>query len=344
MDAVPLDVPLATRVAAGLVPVGPVRSREDAATVVAGLRAAAQAAPSHVSRVSELPLPHQPGVIRVVDRAGWVAANASMAQALLDAAAAVGGDAGSPAAGGASMWSRVQAWGQATGNAVQLAAVFSALSGRVLGQYLPFGNPQLVLVAPNVARMEAELGVDPADFRLWVCLHEQTHQLQFAAAPWLGDVLTGYLAAFIDEAPGATHRVRPASALDVVLSPPQRIALDQVSAVMSLLEGYADVMMDRVGPDVVPSVAVLRRRFETRRGDGGAMAVLARLFGLQRKLAQYRDGAAFCSRVIDAVGVSGLNAVYSGPEALPSLSEIHAPLDWVARVHDRAGPRAGGGS
>ena len=47
------------------------------------------------------------------------------------------------------------------------------------------GPARLLLVAPNVVQVERELGVDPGDFRLWVCLHEETHRVQFTANPWL---------------------------------------------------------------------------------------------------------------------------------------------------------------
>ena len=102
---------------------------------------------------------------------------------------------------------------------------------------------------------------------------------------------------------------------------------------MSLLEGYADDMMDRVGPDVVPSVTSIRRKFDKRRGRGGWTRALNKLMAMDLKLAQYRDGARFCRAVIDQVGVDGLNRVYDAAEFLPSPAEIAEPQRWVARVH-----------
>ena len=103
---------------------------------------------------------------------------------------------------------------------------------------------------------------------------------------------------------------------------------------MSLLEGHADVVMDDVGPDVVPTVASIRARFTNRRENAiGLSRVLRRLLGLDAKMRQYREGAAFVRAVQDAVGVEGFNAVWGGPEMLPSPAEIADPAAWVSRVH-----------
>ena len=52
-----------------------------------------------------------------------------------------------------------------------------------------------LLVAPNIVAVERELELVPGDFRLWVCLHEETHRVQFTAVPWL----RGYLNTQIGE-------------------------------------------------------------------------------------------------------------------------------------------------
>jgi coenzyme F420 biosynthesis associated uncharacterized protein len=103
---------------------------------------------------------------------------------------------------------------------------------------------------------------------------------------------------------------------------------------MSLLEGHADVVMDGVGPSVIPSVDAIRGKFDQRRkGVGTLDRLLRRLLGLEAKMAQYRDGAAFVRAVVDKVGMADFNAVWATPDNLPTLAEIHDPDTWVARVH-----------
>jgi coenzyme F420 biosynthesis associated uncharacterized protein len=220
------------------------------------------------------------------------------------------------------------------------------LGTKVLGQFDPFFAPhgRLLLVAPNVVHVEREIRADPTDFRLWVCLHEETHRVQFTANPWLGDHLMAQMNALADtlEPKAILEGLRrgaeairggDGSVLDLVSSPEQKEILDRVTGVMSLLEGHADVVMDGVGPTVIPSVAQIRKKFNQRRQGVGALdKLLRRLLGLDAKMAQYRDGAAFVRHVVDRVGMDDFNAVWSGPESLPSKAEIGDPDAWVARV------------
>ena len=161
---------------------------------------------------------------------------------------------------------------RATG--VQAGGLLAFLSSRVLGQYEIFGTGgRLLLVAPNIVAAERKLGVDPADFRLWVCLHEVTHQLQFTAVPWLKPHLESEIAKFVEATdlnadvlpraaagrPARRRRRRPRArtatprgCMALITDPAQRAVLDRVTAVMSLVEGHAEYVMDGVGPDVVP--------------------------------------------------------------------------------------------
>jgi len=324
-----IDVAAARRAGAVLLRPGPALSRAEASRVVGGLREAAAASVAPVAAVTGLATPPDAGPMLVVDRRAWLDANVEMASAMLADAA---GPAPAPAPGG---W---RGRAEAVGNGVQLGGALGALSGRVLGQFLPFGPPRLVLVAPNVAKIERHLGVVPTDFRLWVCMHEQTHRLQFAAAPWLRGYLARQLGVLIetgDERTPWRERRAPASLIDVITTPAQRVVFDRLTGAMSLLEGYADVMMDLVGPEVVPSVATIRQRFDAQRQRTGWRRLVNRLLGMDLKLAQYRDGAAFCRAVIDRVGVAGLNAVYESSGMLPSLDEIHHPETWLDRAHPR---------
>jgi coenzyme F420 biosynthesis associated uncharacterized protein len=103
---------------------------------------------------------------------------------------------------------------------------------------------------------------------------------------------------------------------------------------MSLLEGHADVVMDDVGPAIVPSVEHIRAKFQKRRANvGGVDKILRRLLGLEAKMRQYRDGAKFVRAVTSQVGTDGFNAVWTSPETLPLPAEIEDPPAWVQRVH-----------
>jgi coenzyme F420 biosynthesis associated uncharacterized protein len=211
---------------------------------------------------------------------------------------------------------------------------------------------RLLLVAPNVVHVERELGVDPHDFRLWVCLHEETHRVQFTAVPWLRHHLLaemegllgiteldpGKLAAMMREGIESIGKLvkgdEETSLLDVLQSPEQRATLERLTAVMSLLEGHADVVMDGVGPDVVPTVGVIRDKFTKRRAGAGPLdQMIRRLLGFDAKLRQYRDGAQFVRGAIDKVGMEGFNAVWAEPANLPTRDEIGDPGLWVTRVH-----------
>ncbi|MFL6156825.1 MAG: zinc-dependent metalloprotease, partial [Marmoricola sp.] len=97
---------------------------------------------------------------------------------------------------------------------------------------------------------------------------------------------------------------------------------------------HADVVMDGVGPEVIPTVARIREKFTQRRkGVGSLDKFLRRLLGLDQKMAQYRDGAVFVRSAVDAVGMEGFNAVWAESANLPTKTEIHDPDAWLKRVH-----------
>ncbi|HEX6872657.1 MAG TPA: zinc-dependent metalloprotease, partial [Micromonosporaceae bacterium] len=239
--------------------------------------------------------------------------------------------------------------------------VLAYLSGRVLGQYEVFASDpgQLLLVAPNIVEIERKLEAQPRDFRLWVCLHEVTHRTQFTAVPWLRAHFLGEVAAFVD-AGGApdqmAERARQAlgaivdlirnpdgrtSVLDLVQTPAQRAVLDRLTALMTLLEGHAEFVMDGVGPDVVPSVAEIRAKFNRRREGGNPVEkTVRRLLGIDVKLRQYAEGRRFVHEVVDLVGMTGFNRIWESPITLPMLSELTDPAAWVARVGARPLPTA----
>ena len=303
---------------------------------------------TEASRKAELPVREVTGLIeggvipeaRVVDRVEWIRAATQSMRVM------TGGTA-SP---------RSFVTGRITG--AQTGAVLAFVSAGILGQFDPFGpdGGELLLVYPNVIAVERQLRVLPADFRLWVCLHEVTHRVQFRANPWLTDHMSRALAVLTEDAGDDVSQVvgrlaqlvrnrrdgvepEPNSSgilglLRAVQSEPQRHALDQLLVLGTLLEGHADHVMDAVGPAVVPSVATIRRRFDERRRrkQPPLQRVLRALLGFDAKLSQYTRGKAFVDHVVGRVGMARFNAVWSSAETLPLPTEIDEPQQWIHRV------------
>ncbi|MFI1191131.1 zinc-dependent metalloprotease [Streptomyces californicus] len=366
-----VDWNLAVATATRLVRPGPDISREEARAVVAELRRHAEASEEHVRAFTRMiPEGTEPEdtPVLVVDRPGWIKANVAGFRELLKPLLAKMEDRRSGGPGGAVLGA---VGGKVTG--VELGMLLSFLASRVLGQYETFapatrelpasanGGGRLLLVAPNIVHVERELDVDPHDFRLWVALHEETHRTQFTSVPWLRDHLQGEIQTFLDETDvdpmTFLERLREAaqslsggrpegeqgesggrSLVDIVQTPAQREVLGRLTAVMSLLEGHADYVMDGVGPGVVGSVSEIREKFQQRRAQGAGRLdqALRKLLGLDAKLRQYKDGEKFVRSVVDEVGMDGFNRVWTSPNTLPTKAEIARPADWVARVHRKA--------
>jgi coenzyme F420 biosynthesis associated uncharacterized protein len=354
-----IDWRLAAVTGSRLVPPGPRIPLTEAVATVEDLRRKADRADEHVASVTGLDVAPDSALTVVVDRPAWIQANvdsfALLADPLIDALLEKRG----AAAPGAVVQSVAA---KATG--IEVGVLLSYLATRVLGQFELLGPPRtspdehapgrLTLVAPNIVAAERALRVDPGDFRLWVCLHEVTHRTQFAAAPWLHahvqgllrefllaaeldtaaimSRLRGVLSGLVDVARGRSDL----SVVELVQTPEQRVILDRLTGLMSLLEGHADVVMDLAGPAVVPSVDVIRSRFDVRRREAGPMAkVVRRVMGLEMKMKQYAEGARFVRAVIDEIGMAGLNVVWSTPEMLPTGAEIREPASWLERVDGR---------
>lgn len=279
---------------------------------------------------------------RVVDRAEWVRAATESMRVM------TGGNDDGKASGFLS--------GRVTG--AQTGAVLAFVSSGILGQYDPFSSAggELLLVYPNVIAVERQMRVSPSDFRLWVCLHEVTHRVQFRANPWLADHMSQALAVLTDEAgqdvgdvvgrlaelvrnrrnvvAGEPNSEGVLGVMRAVQSEPQRRALDQLLVLGTLLEGHADHVMDAVGPAVVPSVATIRRRFNERRQrrQPPLQRVVRALLGFDAKMAQYTRGKAFVDHVVATVGMERFNTVWTSPETLPLPDEVDEPQRWIDRV------------
>ncbi|MDO5700224.1 MAG: zinc-dependent metalloprotease [Bowdeniella nasicola] len=312
------------RILARLTPPGPAGTRAELRAIVEILHRSAAEAPEEVGRITGLNRAAKAAArvpVYVVDRPRFQAANRELLTQIAG-----------PVLPGRDL------------ETLPTDAALSFLSTKVLGQYDPLAR-RLLLVAPNVVKIENELDLDGMDFRRWVCLHEATHAVQFAAAPWLsefmvtkvreilrageqGSDLTAF-AAWLS----AVIRGRGQDVADAIVPPEAASLMAEVSALMALLEGHADVVMDSISPARMPSVRRIRAAFDERRNRPNRVtARLNAAIGMDVKLAQYRDGAAFVRAVVNDGGHARLNAVFADPRHLPSPDEIREPHAWLARV------------
>lgn len=237
----------------------------------------------------------------------------------------------------------------------QLGGLLGYLGHRVLGQYDVFLPPDddglIYFVGANVAGIEQKFRFPAREFRLWISLHEVTHRVQFGRAPWLRGHLQGLMDSYLDSMeidPGwlmerlrrALEELRSGRAdyrgfgwVFLLMTPDQRDMVRRMQALMSLLEGHGNYVMDRVSVDLVPSAARFRRMMHERRNRAGVEKAFQRAIGFDVKVRQYDLGQRFIAQVVERVGMEGFNRVWEGPDRLPTMDEVGRPEAWVTRVH-----------
>ena len=299
-------------------------------------------------------LPGVVGRVAVVDRATWVRANTAsfaailgrLEDGLLEELLPVGGGLGRATVALAQRWVMTR----------QIGLLLGFLATRVLGQYdLALLSAEtvpgrLLFVEENIRLTAQTLDVPLDAFRTWIALHETTHAFEFEAHPWLrpylADRLERQLAAFSggarELAPGMLRRLgrvlrgerSEGHWMERLMTDEQRRLFRETQALMSLLEGFSDYIMDEVGRDLVPGVEQISARFHARRQQPrtGLERAIMRLTGLDLKLEQYRAGATFVAALAARGGPAGLEALWTGPEALPRAGEIEDPDRWWRRV------------
>jgi coenzyme F420 biosynthesis associated uncharacterized protein len=252
----------------------------------------------------------------------------------------------------------------------EVGAMLGYVSRRVLGQYdlivaetddqdiprwkrnkMPGGGASLLFVGTNMVETQDRLGFVPADFALWVAVHEVTHRFQFAGVPWLRDRFFGlihsYLGSVEMDAKSFGNRVATGARKLVSGSIPaeernpvylfateeQRVILDEIQALMSVVEGHGNFVMDTAGAKVIPSFQRMRHQFDRRREQQTwVQRVVNQVIGLDMKLRQYAIGQRFCEAVVAHGGPGALAHLWADPSHLPSLEELRSPDRWVARV------------
>lgn len=290
--------------------------------------------------------PATPVQARILSRAEWASANIESAVNLLSpllerVQARMPVVPGVPSPAGFMR----RAYGSALG--AQLGGVLGFVSQRVLGQYelAPVNAGDVWFVGPNIVITERRLAFVPRDFRLWVAVHELTHRAQFEGNPWMRDYFSGLVTSLL-----GSLELEPFSMLDRavralrvpgggdatpmgirLLDDNQRRIFDRLSALMTVLEGHGNFIMDRVGAEVIPTQPRMRRTLSGGSLDGPLGKILRRVLGLDMKKLQYEEGQRFFDAVHAATGREGVASVFAAPERLPTMEELRAPQTWLSR-------------
>jgi len=299
----------------------------------------------------ETPLPGIVERVAVIERAGWVRANLAtfaglfgrLEGELLDQLVPPGAGLGKASLALANRWITTR----------QFGLLLGFMGQRVLGQYdiallSAEAEPgQLLFVEENIRSTARAIGVPLDPFRTWIALHETTHAFEFEAHPWLrpylAERLEGQLAGLsrsaadlprdASRALGRALRGGDGHWLERLMSAEQRRLFRETQTVMSLLEGFSDHVMDRVGRDLVPGVETISARFHARRATRTPMErAILRITGLDLKMEQYARGERFVAAVERAAGPAGLRRLWEGAESLPRDGELERPERWVRRV------------
>jgi coenzyme F420 biosynthesis associated uncharacterized protein len=294
------------------------------------------------------PLPPPEGI----SRKEWVASNIASTRALMEPMLERTTERLGPVKPAAQLWLGV------TGS-TEVGLLVGYLAQRVLGQYelvllkeqADGRPPRLLFVLPNLGEAIRRFEADEREFVTWVALHEVTHAVQFGGVPWLQDHLAGLIRELLDSAEQRMARRRQlrlpsratvervgraalkADLLGMVASEPERAVMDRAQAVMAVIEGHAEHVMDAVAPELLPSLPELRRALDGRRRVHSPFGrLVSRLLGLEMKLKQYERGKIFCDEIVRVSGTNALRHLFSAPEALPTLVEIEDPAAWLRRV------------
>ncbi|MGH8998602.1 MAG: zinc-dependent metalloprotease [Acidimicrobiia bacterium] len=302
--------------------------------------------------------PEAPATTLVLDRQGWVSANIASFRHTLEPLTRRVADR--------LAQSRIAPVGRGVAGA-ELGVLLGFLAQRVLGQYdLLVADPSsadparsegdaVYYVGPNILGLEKRFGFRPADFRLWIALHEVTHRAQFRAVPWMKPYFLSLVERSLEMiepnpkrlvqvaervAQAVRHGRNPlddGGLISLFASDEQRGLIDQIQALMSLLEGHGNFVMDAVGATHVTGAERMSAVLSARRQSGGLSRQIRKLMGIEMKMRQYETGRRFLEEVEDQAGLGAVDVAWRGAEFLPTLDELEDPAEWLSRVGARTG-------
>lgn len=311
-----------------------------------------------ISGYTGVSLPHNPERTHAFDRVDWINANLTGFQRLFAPIEAMN-EAEDKTNVVARAWHGVNQGIMS----YEVGMLLGYMARRVLGQYdlamfgrEPVTDPgKLYFVEPNIRGIERKLGLPKEDFRMWLALHETTHVFEFEAHPWVRQhfnmLLERYmqflqqdseflkqgvrgLKVFADRVKNqGTGEDKPGSWMEALMDADQRALFNEMQALMSVIEGYSNHVMNAVGKDLLANYVEISRKFEERQKmRSQADQLFARLTGLHVKLEQYRQGEEFIDAVVAERGHAFAYRVWDKPEHLPTMTELKDPQSWIIRI------------
>lgn len=252
----------------------------------------------------------------------------------------------------------------------EIGLLLGYLAKRVLGQYdlallgrEPLAAGKLYYVEPNIRGTEAKLGLPRDDFRMWLALHETTHAFEFEAHPWVrvhfNSLLERYmvfmkqdaehlkqglqgLKVFADRMRNGKSENGNGSWIEAFMTGEQRELFNEMQAMMCVVEGYSNHVMNAVGKPLLKNYDLISRKFEERQKQRTqAEQLFARLTGLDVKMEQYRAGERFIDEIVRQRSHDLARRVWEAPEYLPTMDEIRNPDLWIERAESLAALPAG---
>ena len=211
------------------------------------------------------------------------------------------------------------------------------------------------LVPENIESWSVDIGVDPAEIRIFHALREGAIARLFENNPWLVDYIRAAIADYgkgirIDveqmqrqaEAAIESGEIDPNNpetfsvALNQGLftpeeSPQQVAALMKLETVLALIDGWSDDVTTLAAADRLPSLIALRETLRRRRATSSpAQQLFSTLFGLEVSPRMAREASAFWSKIRELEDVNRRDQIWSG--ILPTHEELLDPQSYLISV------------